>query len=54
MNANMTYDTVAFTATPARHRSFLTTLRRFFSALFKTNEETPCNLPNAAAARLYL
>ena len=50
----MTYDSVDFTPVDTRSRSFLAGLRRFFSEMFSTNEETAHNLPANMAARLYL
>ena len=54
MNTSMTYSTVAFDPVHTRNRSILARLRRFFSALMRTNRKTAFDLPADMAARVYL
>ena len=54
MNATMTCNTVSLNPVHVNAHSFLSALRRFFSALLKSNAERPYDLPANMAARLYL
>ena len=54
MNTSMTYSTVAFDPVHTRNRSIHARLRRFFSALMRTNRKTAFDLPADMAARVYL